>query len=533
MRMRWLWAAVVLITLLRAVASARIPLTGDEAYYWEWSRHLSFGYVDHPPAVAYAIGLFAWLGRNPFAVRFPFVACGAIAALAVAGAATRLAGDRRAGAIAAVALTLTPMLFIAFGSATPDGPYLAFWALALYCVVRAFDERSPGWFALAGLALGGALLARVFAIALLFGVGVFAFGRERRWSWRGGMWLTLAIAALCIAPFLAWNAANHWSTFTFALIGRHAPHVQLTRPIVLHVINAFAYSPGLYAAAFVLAVRHKHALVAWTALPFSILLTVLAVREPVEVYWFFGPYVSLCVAMGVAYVRLAARSRRRWEIGAGVPAVLLSALLFAIVLAPAAVYAGAHHFGAKLHDDGPFEVFTYPALARDVARIAAKNGAIVMTDGYGFSSELDFYGGIAPVVIGYDPQGEESRRWYDANARVARALFVDKTPLYPIPGQPEQGAGRPDFAKQLALACARVEPGPTLKYTYAGTSGLAIPTRDYFTTWCDGMRPGGLSILQWRHGSKISRSRADASTARAPNGNGWIRPAIHAPLKSV
>ena len=42
--------------LLRAVVAFALPLTGDEAYYWEWSRRLAFGYVDHPPAAAWTIG---------------------------------------------------------------------------------------------------------------------------------------------------------------------------------------------------------------------------------------------------------------------------------------------------------------------------------------------------------------------------------------------------------------------------------------------------------------------------------------------
>lgn len=533
MRTVWLWGVVVAVTLLRAIAAARIPLTGDEAYYWEWSRHLALGYIDHPPGVAYAIALFAWLGQTPFAVRIPFVLCGLVTAVFAGAAATRLCGDRLAGAIAAAAVALTPMLFIAFGIATPDGPYLAFWALAIYLAVRAFENRGSRWFVLLGIALGCTLLARIFGLALLAGVIAFALAPKRRWAWRGGMWWTLGAFAICVAPFLAWNAANGWSTFVFALIGRHAPHVQLTRPLLLHVINAFAYSPGLYVAAILLAVRRRQALIAWTALPLSIVLTLLAVREPIEVYWFFGPFVSLCVAMGVAYVELAPAARRRWAISASVPAIVLSTILFAAVLAPGGVYAGARHFGLRLHDDGPFEVFTYPALSRDVARIAAREGAIVMTDGYGFSSELDFYGGIAPVVIGYDPQGEEARRWYDANARPGRALFVDKTPLFPIPSHPEAGAGRPDFARQLELACARVEPGPTLSYTYAGASDVTIPARQYFTTWCDGMRPDGLSILQWRQGTSVSRSRAAASTARREYGSGSKRPATHAALRSV
>jgi 4-amino-4-deoxy-L-arabinose transferase-like glycosyltransferase len=117
------WAIVAAVTFMRAIADFKLPLTGDEAYYWEWSRHLAFGYVDHPPAVAWTIRAFAWLGAVPGAVRIGFVLCGVVATLAAAAAATRLAGgDRRAGAATALAFALTPLFSMAFGSATPDGP---------------------------------------------------------------------------------------------------------------------------------------------------------------------------------------------------------------------------------------------------------------------------------------------------------------------------------------------------------------------------------------------------------------------------
>src|ERR1700693_6240395 len=106
---RLIWSAIALVTLLRAIAAFTLPLTGDEAYYWEWSRRLAFGYVDHPPAVAFTIAAFAWLGHQAGFVRLGFVLCGVVASLGLAGATTELSGDRRAGAVAAIALTLTTL----------------------------------------------------------------------------------------------------------------------------------------------------------------------------------------------------------------------------------------------------------------------------------------------------------------------------------------------------------------------------------------------------------------------------------------
>src|SRR5271169_1352899 len=48
---------ILALVALRLVAAAWTPLTFDEAYYWMWSKHLAFGYYDHPPAVAVVIRL--------------------------------------------------------------------------------------------------------------------------------------------------------------------------------------------------------------------------------------------------------------------------------------------------------------------------------------------------------------------------------------------------------------------------------------------------------------------------------------------
>ena len=47
--------AILALVALRLVAAAYTPITFDEAYYWMWSKHLAFGYYDHPPMVALVI----------------------------------------------------------------------------------------------------------------------------------------------------------------------------------------------------------------------------------------------------------------------------------------------------------------------------------------------------------------------------------------------------------------------------------------------------------------------------------------------
>ena len=501
------WIVVAFVTLARAFAAWKVPLTGDEAYYWEWAKHLALGYADHPPMVAYLILPFSWATASPLLVRLGFVICGVAATLAAAGTAKRLTGDERAGMITALAMSLTPMLSVGFVLATPDGPLMAAWALCLYLAVRASQTRLRRDYVLLGVAIAFALLSKMFAWALLAGIVAWALAPKRRALWREGLWLSLAIAFVLIVPFLIWNAQNGWITFAFAFQQRHVAEPSAIRPLTYLLADAGAYSPGLWIAALLVLVRPRNALVAWTSLPLALLLIVLNFHERIELHWIFGPYVSLCVGMGLAFERLSHRARVLWATAGAVPAAVLIPFLFLAAAFPGQLYQQFRSTGSTLRNSGPFEIFTYWPLAQDVKRMADANDAVVVTDGYGFSSQMDYEAGIPPVVIGYAHQGQEARNWYDAAMQPKRLLFVDKEPLVPRPGHPDDKDGRPDFQKRLAQACGGVRPGPDLEYSYTDPTGHTVPARTYFLTWCDNPRPDALRILRWeRPGTRTAQT---------------------------
>ncbi len=479
------WIVVGLVIVVRGVVAFALPLTGDEAYYWEWSRHLAWGYVDHPPAVAATIALFSVFGQTPGFVRLGFVICGAIASIAIAGCAQTITHDRRAGAVAALALALTPLASLAFGSASPDGPYLMFWALALWAGARAFQsDRALDWVAF-GTAVAGVLLSRVLGFALLFGVCAYALTPGMRHVWRRGLPLALATTALLFAPCVAWNAGHHWVTFLFGLVYRHEEthSFSITRVAQLLAAQAAAYSPGIFLAVLLLAVRPRNAFLAWTGIPQLLVVTVLSFFERVEIHWIFGTLVSLSAMLGVGYTQLSHRLKIVWSTICVVPGAILVPAILAVTFAPIPIYKIVNReTGAQLRNGGPFEIMTYAMVAKDAKKLADERDAVVMTDGYGLSSVMDFDAGITPIVIGYNWQGRESRHWYTDAERPERALFVDKEPL----------ATRPDIAAHLHRACARVTDGGIHPYSFGGTT-----PRAYYFTWCEGLEPDGIAILRW------------------------------------
>jgi hypothetical protein len=201
--------------------------------------------------------------------------------------------------------------------------------------------------------------------------------------------------------------------------------------------------------------------------------------------------------MGVAFESLSHRARVLWATAAAVPAAVLIPFLFLAAAFPGPLYSQFRATGSTLRNTGPFEIFTYWPLAQDVRRMADANDAVVVTDGYGFSSSLDYEAGIPPVFVGYNAQGQEAKHWYNPDMHPKRILFVDKEALVPVKGRPETYPGRDDFNRRFHLACGRVEPGPGLEYSYTDPTGHTVPARRYYLTWCVNPRPNALRILRW------------------------------------
>lgn len=483
-------AIVACCAIARLLLTSQVPLIEDEAYYWQWSRHLAAGYTDHPPAVAWLIAAFAPFGSLPF-IRLGFVLCGIVAALALADAARMLAqrhgvDAKRAALATACAFSFAPVTWFSFGTAMPDGPYLAAWAVALWAAVRVDESGRRRDMIVLGLALGIVLLSRAFGFALLAGILGWSLMPARRRLWRSGLWLSFAIAALVYAPFVIWNVTHEWANFVFSLYQRpeaqHALRPARLWPLAYGAI--LMYSPGLWLATMCTLVGLwflREPLVAWTAFPLALLLTALASFETVEQHWYLGVYTSLCIAMGLGYARARLFWRRVWGRLVLVPALGMLLIGAIAASAPAQTYTavrGVTHL--RLHNDGPFEVYIYRMLAGDVAKLTTRNAVGVMTTSYGLAAELDYHRGLVPAVIGEDYRGRESRRW-PLTGTEDRMIVVERTPL----------SESPWLQRLLPHSCRQLTPGPVLHYSFAGA-----PARSFYTTYCIGIRPRRIAELR-------------------------------------
>jgi 4-amino-4-deoxy-L-arabinose transferase-like glycosyltransferase len=213
-------AILAALAILRGTYAATIDLRVDEAYYWTWWQERALSYLDHPPLVAWSVGLgTALFGDTNFGVRFAGLLSMLAMQLLLADIVWRTVRDLRYVLIVA----LLPEACLAFGlgmaKITPDVALIPFELAMMWSLVRLWQSDDQRWWLAAGLFGGLALASKYTALLLLPAVALFVLVPD----WRGRqlrspyLWLGAALALLVFSPVLIWNANHDWASFRFQL----------------------------------------------------------------------------------------------------------------------------------------------------------------------------------------------------------------------------------------------------------------------------------------------------------------------------
>jgi len=304
---------ILALTALRLLAAAWTPLTFDEAYYWLWSRHLAFGYYDHPPMVALLIRAGTLIaGDTELGVRLVSVLLALPMSFAIYRAASILFGGVRVAATAAIMLNATLMVAIGTMIVTPDAPLLVTSSFVLLFLAKVLQSSRGAWWLAVGAAVGAALLSKY--TALFFGpailIWLLAVPKLRRWLITPWPYLGGLVALLIFTPVILWNADHHWVSFIKQMTGR--ARIEDFRPAFIAelVPTQIAFATPLV---FVLGVMGLYALIRRRAgaSPSRALIHALfwtitlyfvwhSLHARVEANWFAPVYPPFVIAAAVA-----------------------------------------------------------------------------------------------------------------------------------------------------------------------------------------------------------------------------------------
>lgn len=205
-------AFITLLTLFRLIFSTHFELVADEAYYWQWGRHLDACYRDKGPAVAWTIAAGTWLaGDNAFGVRWLGVLLAAGTAWQAFVLARRLFDESVALAVVLIS-AIVPLCAVGAIIMTIDSLSVFFWAWSLNLAWTAIQTNRKGAWALLGFAIGCGFLAKFTNILQL--VSIFFYlvctPSKRKLIFSSGTILMLIVFAVCASPILYWNWIHDW-----------------------------------------------------------------------------------------------------------------------------------------------------------------------------------------------------------------------------------------------------------------------------------------------------------------------------------
>ena len=336
---RLYWGVVVTLTLVHVLLAVSLPISGDEAYYWDCSRHPQWAYFDQPPLVIWSmIPLRAVLGESALAVRGPAILASLLLAFLLLPLIRRLGGGTRDAAWTYLALHAMPLYFLGAFYTSTDVVMTTAWVAATLAAVALVQHEDRGWWWF-GLACGLGFLSK-FPIVLVLPVLLPVVLAPSGWSRLRSVapWLAGAASVALTAPVWIWGARHGWDNIAFQAAGRHTDPLQLSLAPVGEFIgaNLLLATPPLAVALVIAWIRRwRQRDRAWSVVLISaaaplVSFALVALRGRVGAHW-GAP--GLVVAMVILVLDRGAW--RRWWMRSGIVlCALLVATAIAVVLLP-------------------------------------------------------------------------------------------------------------------------------------------------------------------------------------------------------
>lgn len=398
-----------------------VDLSGDEAYYWDWSRRLDWCYHSKPPGVAAIIrASCAIFGDTMPAVRLPALVLAVGTSLLYYWLARKLFGSERL-ALGTVLLGHCVPMFIA-GSMlmTIDPPLFFCWTLATCFAAKAMVDDAPAAWLGAGMAVGLGLLCKFSMPLWLLGAATLMAADRRcrahlRTAWP---WLGLLAAAACAVPLVVWNAQRGWVSALHV-----ADDASGGDKTGFSIHNIAAMPGGQLAAVGPLAVimmggvwhalrRRKAAadadgplrsarLLVAMGVPYWLVVAAVSLWAKVQVNWPAPAYSSLLVlaAWFISTRMEDARSWRRWQWWLAAT-VLTGGVCIALVHQTHTLYRPVQDVARLLGRDWPPRRWdpSYRLRGwRDLGELVSdelatlRPGAMVLCERYDFAAQMAFY----------------------------------------------------------------------------------------------------------------------------------------------
>lgn len=414
---------LVLTLFIKLALAFFLPMSGDEAYFIIWARHLDFGYYDHPPMVGWILYLMRLVGDSELVMRLPAVLLSTLIGMGIYRLLEPLDASRAAWV--AILYLISPVNILGV-LITTDIPLILFVFVSVYALVRALQSNQLLWYLLSGAALGLAFLSKYFAGLLgLAYLVFFLFTPQRKQRWPG-----FALLVLATLPFVAvnvyWNYTHCWNNILFNLYNRNegasfsykgvltylgTTLYLMTPPIVYYWWRQRAVAKPFEGVEFRL-----YAFAFWV--PMAVFL-ILSLKKTIGLHWVlaFYPFFYLLLAQNLSELQLVKAAKlMAWFTAAHLLVVV------GLLAAPTAMWQHSKAYGSYV-----FLMHTDEVVAK---LRPYERDFLMATDGYSNAAVISYHYGKEFFVYG---EGSRHARQDDMNTDYRQMagrniLTIDKSP---------------------------------------------------------------------------------------------------------
>jgi len=225
-------------------------ITPQEAYYWNFSRHLAIGYFDHPPVTAWTIWFFTKIfGTNILGIRFGAYLYG-LGALWFLWLIAKKLWDEKVAFYVLLAAFVVPLFTTSGLIFTPDPPLVFFWLAFIYTFILALENGRLTFWILSGILCGLAMLSKYTAAFLCLGAFILMITRKewRKYFATPKPYIAIILSIIAFSPEIIWNMNHGWASFLYQSARRahELRHLDLGYFFGYLGAQLFAVSPIFY-----------------------------------------------------------------------------------------------------------------------------------------------------------------------------------------------------------------------------------------------------------------------------------------------
>jgi len=331
-------AMALFFFLLIFIGSRQYGFYGDELYYFACSKHLDFGYVDHPPLVALLTLISTWIfGETMIGLRFLSGLAGAVTVLLSAKIARLLGGGKFSQALAALLICFAPA-FLALSSFFSMNPVdIMLCTLFIVLFLKIIKTPSPTKWIILGVLLGIGLLNKYTFLVLGFSLLVSLLITKQR-SLLRSPWIYVSgiIGLLMFLPHILWQIRYDWPTLEFMRNATEHKNLSLS-PVaffsqLLIALNPFTLPLWLSGMLYLLFSKEmkKYQFLGWTAVVFLVVYLI----QNSKVYYVVPIFPLLLSSGAVMIEKFSLKHLIRWPKWAVVSTVIASGALLMPLATP-------------------------------------------------------------------------------------------------------------------------------------------------------------------------------------------------------